>query len=149
MTVPFSSAPVALTGTFVALEAFTPQISKGKLIVQFGDGTGPFPLMAGPTGPGITGAAVVGGRLVLTVGTTPPTTIDAGPAPVGTAGRGIASISATGLVTFTDGGTSQLTLPPGQPGAPGTGGGGTALAVDGGSAALNGSETLDGGGAAG
>jgi hypothetical protein len=55
VTVPFPTSPVTLTGQYVALEAFDPLLNKGKLVVQFGDGTQPFPLVAGPTGP--TGAA--------------------------------------------------------------------------------------------
>jgi len=51
VSAPFNPNPVSLTGYYVPLEQFTPSTTKGKLIVQFGDGTTQFPLVAGPTGP--------------------------------------------------------------------------------------------------
>ena len=127
MSQPFPTAPVTLTGTYVALEQFTPQLQKGKLVVQFGDGTTGFPLVAGPTGPPGAASTVPG-----------PQGPQGQPGAPGAAGAQGAASTVAGPQG-----------PQGPQGPAGTGGGGTALAVDGGTAALNGSESLDGGGAAG
>jgi lysophospholipase L1-like esterase len=117
VSTPFNPQPFTVTAIAVDTEGFFKGTPQTKVLLQIGDGSSPFPFLAGPTGPGITGASInVAGHLILTVGTTPPTTIDAGPAPTG---RGITSVSTSGLVTFTDGTTSQITLPPGPVGPPG------------------------------